>query len=78
LATEGAREVVRHGFEELQIEHLVSFTAQLNVRSIRVMEKLGMIRDPAEDFEHPKLPVGHRLRPHVLYRLPRARWIETR
>jgi hypothetical protein len=33
------------------------------------MERLGMRRDPAEDFTHPLLPVGHPLVPHVLYRL---------
>jgi hypothetical protein len=33
------------------------------------MERLGMRRDPAEDFDHPELPEGHPLRPHVLYRL---------
>ncbi len=77
LATEGAREVVRHAFEELQLEGLVSFTTPLNLRSLRVMEKLGMTHDASDDFEHPNLPVGHWLRPHVLQRLSRARWIET-
>jgi hypothetical protein len=38
------------------------------------MEKLGMLRDPAEDFEHPSLAPGHPLRPHVLYRMTRERW----
>jgi hypothetical protein len=32
------------------------------------MEKLGMTHNPADDFDHPQLPVGHRLRRHVLYR----------
>ncbi len=77
LATEGAHVVVRHAFEELQLEGLVSFTTPLNSRSLRVMEKLGMTHDASDDFEHPNLPVGHWLRPHVLQRLPRARWIET-
>lgn len=73
-ATEAAREAVRFGFEALQAEELVSFTVPHNVRSRRVMERLGMTHDPREDFEHPALPEGHPLRPHVLYRLPRARW----
>jgi hypothetical protein len=34
------------------------------------MEKIGLVRDPAGDFDHPALPEGHRLRPHVLYRVP--------
>jgi RimJ/RimL family protein N-acetyltransferase len=69
LATEGAREVVRYAFDAAALQSLVSFTAHANVRSRRVMEKLGMRRDPAEDFDHPRLPVGHPLRRHVLYRL---------
>jgi len=35
------------------------------------MEKLGMTRDPADDFDVPMIPEGHRLRRHVLYRLKR-------
>jgi hypothetical protein len=38
------------------------------------MERLGMTHDPADDFEHPRVPAGHPLRPHVLYRLPRTAW----
>jgi RimJ/RimL family protein N-acetyltransferase len=69
LATEGSLEVIRFAFEWLRLESLVSFTVPENVASRRLMEKLGMTHDPAEDFDHPKLPVGHRLRRHVLYRL---------
>lgn len=72
LATEAAREIVRHGFTELGLEELVSFTVPANLRSIRVMEKVGMSRDPNGDFDHPQLPAGHRLRRHVLYRLSRS------
>lgn len=71
LATEGAREVIRCAFEILKLDALVSFTAPANIRSRRVMEKLGMARDPADDFDHPNLPQGHPLRRHVLYRLRR-------
>jgi hypothetical protein len=35
------------------------------------MEKIGMVHDPADDFDHPALPDGHRLRRHVLYRMVR-------
>ena len=69
LATEGARAVVRRAFDVLKLEALVSFTVPGNFRSRRVMEKVGMTRDPAEDFDHPNLPEGHPLRRHVLYRL---------
>jgi RimJ/RimL family protein N-acetyltransferase len=74
LATEGARAVLRHAFEDLALQEIVSFTVQANVRSTRVMEKLGMSHDSADDFDHPSLPAGHPLRRHVLYRLRRADW----
>jgi RimJ/RimL family protein N-acetyltransferase len=71
LATEGSHAGVRYAFERLRLDELVSFTVPANVRSRRVMEKIGMMRDLAGDFEHPKLPDGHPLRRHVLYRLER-------
>jgi len=69
LATEGARAVVDYAFSYLGLESLVSFTVPANLRSRRVMEKLGMTHDPRDDFDHPRLPEGHPLRRHVLYRL---------
>ena len=72
LATEGAREVLRFGFDDLGLSSVVSFTTDSNTRSRRVMETLGMTHDPADDFEHPDLPEGHLLRHHVLYRLSRG------
>jgi ribosomal-protein-alanine N-acetyltransferase len=69
LATEGARAVASHAFEVLRLDALVSFTSTGNMRSRRVMEKIGMTRDASEDFDHPGLPEGHPLRRHVLYRL---------
>jgi RimJ/RimL family protein N-acetyltransferase len=75
LATEAARAAVRFGFELLSLREIVSFTVPDNVRSRRVMEKLGMQHDPADDFEHPRLPNGHPLRRHVLYRLSRNIWL---
>jgi len=74
LATEGAREVIQYAFGVLGLESLVSFTVPTNVRSRRVMEKLGMTRDPADDFDHPNLPENHTLRRHVLYRLRASMW----
>ena len=68
-ATEAARAAVAFGFEHAGLEEIVSFTAPANRRSRRVMEKLGMRHDPADDFEHPSLPADHPLRRHVLYRL---------
>src|SRR5215472_1597777 len=58
LATEGARAVMRHAFDNLNLCDLVSFTVPANIRSRRVMEKLGMTHDPRDDFDHPRLPEG--------------------
>lgn len=70
-ATEAATAAVRHGFDMLGLVEIVSFTAKGNLRSRAVMERLGMTRDEADDFDHPALPVDSHLRRHVLYRLPR-------
>jgi RimJ/RimL family protein N-acetyltransferase len=71
LATEGARAVIHYAFGELGLDSVVSFTVPANLRSRRVMEKIGMTHDPRDDFNHPRLPEGHPLRRHVLYRLQR-------
>ena len=72
-ATEGARRVVRHAFFEIGLNNLVSFTAEANLRSRRVMEKLGMSHVEEDDFDHPRVPAGSPLRRHVLYRLEKER-----
>jgi ribosomal-protein-alanine N-acetyltransferase len=72
-ATEAARESLRHGFEDLGLPEVVSFTAVANEPSRAVMRRLGMRHDPAGDFDHPVLAHGHPLQRHVLYRLgPRS------
>lgn len=68
-ATEAARRALDDGFGRLEFDEIVSFTAAINERSRRVMEKLGMVHDAGDDFEHPSVEVGSNLRPHVLYRL---------
>ena len=68
-ATEGARAAVEFGFGPGGLGEIVSLTVPANRRSRRVMEKLGMTRDPADDFDHPNLEPGDPLRRHVLYRL---------
>ena len=72
-ATEGARAALAFGFEVPGLEEIVSFTVPGNTPSRRVMERVGMTRDPADDFDHPLLPDGHPLRRHVLYRIARSR-----
>jgi ribosomal-protein-alanine N-acetyltransferase len=69
FATEGARAALDYGFNSIGLEEIVSFTSAINVRSWRVMERLGMRRDVGGDFDHPNVPEGHPLRLHVLYRI---------
>ena len=71
FVTEGARAVLAFGFEQLRVAEIVSFTVPGNLRSRRVMERMGMTYNPSDDFDHPSLPEGHPLRRHVLYRLTR-------
>ena len=68
-ATEGARAALQYGFDVLGLNEILSFTSPHNVRSRKVMEKLGMTHNPADDFDHPLVPEGHPLRRHVLYRI---------
>jgi RimJ/RimL family protein N-acetyltransferase len=68
-ATEAAAAAVQYGFTELHLREIVSFTVPANERSRRVMNRLGMTRTAADDFDHPSLAEGHPLRRHVLYRL---------
>jgi RimJ/RimL family protein N-acetyltransferase len=69
FATDGARAALQLGFRLLGLAQIVSYTIPDNIRSRRVMEKLGMSHEPADDFDHPLLPPDHPLRRHVLYRL---------
>ncbi len=73
-ATEAAKAALRYGFEELALDQIVSFTVPANTASWAVMERIGMVRDVGGDFDHPRLPVGHALRRHILYRMSRADW----
>jgi len=70
-ATEAARAAIGDGFLRLDLDEIVSFAPTGNLRSQRVMQKLGMRHDPRDDFDHPSLGDGHPLRRHVLYRLGR-------
>jgi RimJ/RimL family protein N-acetyltransferase len=67
-AQEGARAALAYGFESVGLDEIVSFTAGNNIRSRRVMERIGMAHDARGDFDHPKLPEQHPLKRHVLYR----------
>ncbi|WP_350281179.1 GNAT family N-acetyltransferase [Kribbella sp. HUAS MG21] len=77
-ATEAARAALAHGFGPGGLEEIVSFTATTNLPSQRVMQRIGMLHDEPGDFDHVRLPQGHRLQRHVLYRISRAQWESTR
>ena len=72
-ATEAAQGALRIGFSQLNLAEIVSFTSIHNQPSQAVMRRLGMLQE-TENFQHPKVPVGHVLREHCLYRLSQVRW----
>lgn len=76
-ATEAARAVLQYCHETLNLPEVVALTVPANIRSRRVMEKLAMTRNPADNFDHPNLPEGHPLRRHVLYRFGFSKFQST-
>jgi len=74
-ATEAAGAALDYGFTALAAEEIVAVTVPANLLSQQVMQRLGMTRSAADDFDHPRLPEGDPLRRHVLYRITRARWL---
>jgi RimJ/RimL family protein N-acetyltransferase len=74
LATEAAQAALGFGFTELALREIVAITVPGNEASRRVMARLGMARDDAGDFDHPRVEAGHPLRRHVLYRHQRTAW----
>jgi RimJ/RimL family protein N-acetyltransferase len=70
-ATEAAQVALTAAFDRLFLDEVVAFTVPTNTRSRRVMERIGMRRDLAGDFDHPRVPERHPLRRHVLYRVGR-------
>jgi len=70
-ASEGGRALIDYAFGPLDRDRVVAITAVSNVRSQRVMERIGMVREPDGDFEHPNVPAGSPIRPHVLYTIRR-------
>ena len=64
-ATEGAKRCLDFAFNVMEVAEVYSFTACLNKKSERVMQKIGMKK--VGIFDHPKIEEGHPLKPHVLY-----------
>ena len=73
IADRAAQQALDFGFDKLRLDEIVAFTAEPNLPSRRLMERLQFVRDPADDFDHPNIPPGHPLRRHVLYRKKRDR-----
>lgn len=69
FATEAATAAARWGFEALALPEIVAFVVPINLRSQRVMSRIGMQRDLNGGFEHPGIPAGHPTKWHWLYRL---------
>ncbi|WP_297572966.1 GNAT family N-acetyltransferase [uncultured Deefgea sp.] len=72
-ATEAAKAALAFGFNHLELTEIVAFTALSNHPSQAVMQRLGMQREP-QNFMHPKVPAGHPLQAHCLYRLSQSAW----
>lgn len=75
-APEAAKQALLFGFNQLNLDEIVSFTAIENKKSIRVMEKIGMTHNESDDFDHPQLDQDHPLCHHVLYRLVKNAWLK--
>jgi ribosomal-protein-alanine N-acetyltransferase len=76
-AAEAAKASLEFGFLNLKLPEIAAFTVPDNLRSRAVMERLGMERDPAADFNHPSIPEGHPMSSHVLYRIRRGTFIHN-
>ncbi len=70
-ATEAARAALAHAFADPHVPEVAAITAAGNAPSWRVMERLGMTRDPVGEFDHPSVAVDHHANPHVTYRIAR-------
>jgi len=76
LASEAARLSLRVGFESLGLDEVVAVTTLRNTPSRAVMQRLGMLESPADEFDHPAFPADSPERRCCVYRLSRARWRE--
>jgi len=68
-ATEAARAALAVAFDGVGLREIWSMTAVINEPSQAVMRRIGLAE--VAQFEHPRVPVGHPLRPHVTYYLAR-------
>jgi RimJ/RimL family protein N-acetyltransferase len=66
------RAVIDWGFAVHRAPKIVAITTQINVGSWRLMEKLGMTRAPALDFNDPAMSPAYN--PAIQYAITRAQW----
>lgn len=72
LATEGALECLKHGFYELKLKEIYSLTSKINIKSERIMKKIGMKK--TAEFEHPNIESGSELKTHILYKIEKEEY----
>jgi len=75
-ATEGAQAILHHGFIDLNLKEIISFTAVKNIRSRNVMEKLGLTHNEADDYDCTKIPINSHVKKQVLYRLSQEDYLK--
>ena len=75
FAPEAAQAALAFGFGAVDLpnDEIVSFTTKQNIKSQRVMQKIGLRIDPTREFDHPLTPSWSQRR-HVVYAIERARW----
>jgi RimJ/RimL family protein N-acetyltransferase len=71
-ASEAARAALAFAFNDMKLDEVVALTVPANRRSQAVMTRIGMSRNAADDFDHPRVPDGDPLKRHVLYRIARS------
>jgi len=75
-ASEGARKPCESDSRSLALKKSCHSPSRRTSDRGRVMERIGLIRDPSADFDHPRVdPIAYpELVRHILYRLSRSAW----
>ncbi|MFD1314050.1 GNAT family N-acetyltransferase [Namhaeicola litoreus] len=72
FATEGAERCLKFGFEELKLKRIISTCTEINTRSERVMNKIGMRK--VGSFKHPKLSEHPDYENCICYQITQNEW----
>ncbi len=73
-ATEGAAAALHFAFTHLELPQVVAMSVPTNGPSHSVMDRIGMVRDPGADFDHPRVPADWPLKRHILHRITAEQW----